>query len=69
MDVKDGALSQLYAAVDPQASASVNTYLGPRFSMLGKPCVQATSAMAAKKEAQDQLWEMSEQLTGTAFAL
>ena len=69
MDVKDGALSQLYAAVDPQASASVNTYLGPRFSMLGKPAVQVTSAMAAKKEAQDQLWEVSEQLTGTAFAL
>ena len=60
-----GALSPLYAAVDPEAKGG--GYYGPEHDKKGYP-VEVETAEAARNEADARrLWELSEQLTGVHF--
>lgn len=67
MHARDGALSQIFAAVDPSAAASVDSYIGPRFMAMGVPAVQSTSAASQDGAKQAKLWEESVRLTGKDF--
>jgi len=46
-----------------------NTYVGPRFGMIGRTQPVARSARARQSDTSNALWELSEQLTGTKFPL
>lgn len=61
----NGALSQLYAAVDPGAESG--RYYGPDQDTKGYPVeVQASDAAYDEADAK-RLWEISEELTGVKF--
>ena len=64
----DGALPQLFAATSPDAQAS--TYYGPNgwFGLSGLPTVARMSRRARNARDARTLWEISEKLTGMAFA-
>ena len=51
------------AAVGPNVRASVNTYIGPNFLVLGSPSVTRTNKRTWNAEQQRLLWERSVQLT------
>lgn len=55
------------AAVDPRASSSINTYIGPHLVAVGTPAVQATSAASHETSKQQKLWEESVRITGEDF--
>ncbi len=65
-DAAFGARQTLYAA---SADLPGDTFVGPRFAMWGPsgPAMRSPLARDASKAA--ALWELSEQLTGTEFAL
>jgi NAD(P)-dependent dehydrogenase (short-subunit alcohol dehydrogenase family) len=46
-----------------------NTYVGPRFGMVGRTQPVGRSARARRADTANALWELSEQLTGTTFPL
>ncbi len=64
-----GALSQLYAAVDP--SAESGAFYGPRGlgELRGYPRKVEPAAPARDEETARRLWELSEELTGVVFKL
>ena len=62
MNVREGSLSQIYAAVDPRVTASLNTYIGPQFGMFGIPVVADVSAAAKRRKSQLDLWDKSVKL-------
>eukprot|EP01039_Chlorochromonas_danica_P006867 gene6868-7590_t len=62
-----GALSQIYAAVDPHASSSINSYIGPHLVTVGTPAVQATNAASQETSKHQKLWEESVRITGEDF--
>ena len=67
MKLRDGIVSQVQAAVDPSIASSNNTFYGPKYFSFGFPVVQHTGKY--HKAAQEKLWALSEELTGTKFAL
>ena len=67
MKLRDGIVSQVQAAVDPSVASSNNTFYGPKYFSFGFPVVQHTGKY--HKAAQEKLWSLSEELTGTKFAL
>lgn len=62
-----GALGTLRAATDPEVSGG--QYYGPnrRLEMHGHPIVVRPSARTQDRAVQEQLWSMSEELTGVRF--
>ena len=62
-----GALSQLYAAVDPAAGSGC--FYGPDGlgELRGYPTVVQPAESARNKETARRLWEVSEELTGVTF--
>ena len=46
-----------------------NTYVGPRFGMVGRTQPVGRSPRARRSDTASALWELSEQLTGTKFPL
>jgi hypothetical protein len=64
-----GALPQLYAATEPGLAGG--TYVGPDGvgEQRGYPKVVKPSRAARDEEAARRLWEVSEELTGAAFAV
>jgi NAD(P)-dependent dehydrogenase (short-subunit alcohol dehydrogenase family) len=62
-----GALSQLYAAVDPAAESGC--FYGPDGlgELRGYPTVVQPAESARNKETARRLWEVSEELTGVTF--
>lgn len=65
MDVRDGSLSQLAAALLPELTSSNNTFYGPKYEVWGAPVVTRTGKY--NKKAQVRLWEVSEELTKIKF--
>jgi NAD(P)-dependent dehydrogenase (short-subunit alcohol dehydrogenase family) len=68
-DDEMGALPQLYAATEPGLAGG--TYVGPDGvgEQRGYPKVVKPSRAARDEEAARRLWEVSEELTGAAFAV
>ncbi len=62
MNVREGSLSQIYAAVDPRVTASLNNYIGPQFGIFGIPVVADVSAAAKRRKSQLDLWDKSVKL-------
>jgi len=64
-----GALSQLYAATDPDVEGG--QFIGPgRFKeSRGYPTVVQPAAAASDRAIADRLWRLSEELTGVSFGL
>ncbi|MFI6480404.1 oxidoreductase [Nonomuraea sp. NPDC050663] len=60
-----GALSQVYAAVEPQAQGG--QFIGPHRGMRGYPAVARPVASAEDPESARRLWTLSEQLTGVVY--
>lgn len=68
MDTPTGALSLIYACVDP--SVKSGQYIGPDGLLLGShgnPCVSKPSAESQDEELQSRLWEVSEKFTGVSY--
>jgi NAD(P)-dependent dehydrogenase (short-subunit alcohol dehydrogenase family) len=65
-DADFGARQTLYAASQDLPG---NTFVGPRFGMLGRTQPVGRSPAAKQPATATALWELSEQLTGTKFAL
>jgi hypothetical protein len=65
-DAEFGARQTLYAVAQDLPG---NTYVGPRFGMLGPTQPVGRSRRARQPETAKALWELSEQLTGTKFPL
>jgi NAD(P)-dependent dehydrogenase (short-subunit alcohol dehydrogenase family) len=63
-DADFGARQTLYAVSQDVAGDS---FIGPRFSMMGPTRSVGRSPLARNKDTAAALWELSEQLTGTAF--
>jgi NAD(P)-dependent dehydrogenase (short-subunit alcohol dehydrogenase family) len=63
-----GALPTLFAATQDIPG---DTYIGPGGlgGMRGHPALASRSGAAQNRETAERLWELSEQLTGTAFSL
>jgi len=61
----DGALSQLYAAVDPAAAGGA--YYGPQGGLRGEPVALRAGDAAYDKTAAQRLWTISEALTGVVY--
>jgi hypothetical protein len=55
------------AAVDPRAQSSDRDYIGPEFTMIGKPAVQPTLEKAWDVPSQQKLWEESVRIVGVDF--
>jgi len=64
-----GALSQLYAAVDPAAESGRFYGPGGPGELRGYPREVQPVASAKNRETARRLWEMSEELTGVSFTL
>lgn len=56
------------AAVDPRAEPSYNTYLGPKYLVVGPPAVTVTNPMAHSEDKARVLWEESVKVVGKDFA-
>jgi NAD(P)-dependent dehydrogenase (short-subunit alcohol dehydrogenase family) len=65
-DADFGARQTLYAASQDLPG---NSFIGPRFSMRGPTRPVARSPLARSTSTAMALWDLSEQLTGTKFAL
>ncbi len=65
-DADFGARQTLYAA---SQDLSGNTFVGPKFAMRGPTGQSARSPLARDAKKATALWELSEQLTDTKFAL
>ena len=61
-----GARQTLYAASQDLPG---NTYIGPRFGILGRTQPVGRNRQARNETTATALWELSEQLTGTEFPL
>jgi hypothetical protein len=69
MDTPTGALSLIYACVDP--SVKSGQYIGPDGLLLGShgmPCVSTPSTESQDQELQLKLWEASEEFTGVGYS-
>jgi len=66
MDVSDGSLSQLAAALLPTLSPSNNTFFGPKYGVWGAPVITSTGKY--NKKAQVRLWDVSEALSKVKFS-
>jgi AcrR family transcriptional regulator len=64
-----GALSELYAAVDPAAQSGRFYGPGGFLELRGYPAEGQPSAAARNEETARRLWEISEQLTGVTWNL
>ncbi|MGA3215537.1 MAG: oxidoreductase [Acidimicrobiales bacterium] len=62
-----GALSQLYAAVDPAAESGGFYGPGGPGAMRGYPKLTQPAAAARDEETARRLWQLSEELTGVTF--
>ncbi len=62
-----GSLPALRAATDPDARGG--QYFGPRYSMAGPPVLESPKETASNSADAEQLWRISEKLTGVAFPL
>lgn len=60
-----GALPQLYAATAPGVVGG--QYYGPRFLLGGYPRLDKAKAAAYNRETAQQLWQVSEELTGVHY--
>ncbi|HZU49639.1 MAG TPA: oxidoreductase [Mycobacterium sp.] len=65
-DADFGARQTLYAASQDLPG---DTFVGPRFSMVGRTQPVARSPLAKRESTATALWELSEQLTGVKFPL
>lgn len=65
MDLADGSLSQIIAALDPDTEASYDNFLGPKYVMFGAPSVEFTGKSTDK--ARTMLWDESVKITGNNF--
>ena len=65
-DADFGARQTLYAVSQDLPG---DTFIGPRFGMLGRTQPVGRSAAARRPDTAKALWELSEQLTGTKFPL
>jgi NAD(P)-dependent dehydrogenase (short-subunit alcohol dehydrogenase family) len=68
MSQEQGALSLIYAAVDP--SVKPGQYIGPDglfFGFRGMPSLTTPTAQARDAGLQSKLWKLSEELTGMRF--
>jgi hypothetical protein len=65
-DADFGARQTLYAASQDLPG---NSFIGPRFSMRGPTRRVARSPLAKSTSTARALWDLSEQLTDTKFAL
>ncbi|WP_458317067.1 oxidoreductase [Mycolicibacterium brisbanense] len=65
-DADFGARQTLYAASEDVPGDS---FVGPRFGMRGPTGLSARSPLARKVDTQKALWQLSEQLTDTAYPL
>jgi NAD(P)-dependent dehydrogenase (short-subunit alcohol dehydrogenase family) len=63
-DAAFGARQTLFAASQVLPG---DAFIGPRFAMAGPTGLSARSPLAANARTARALWELSEQLTGTAF--
>jgi NAD(P)-dependent dehydrogenase (short-subunit alcohol dehydrogenase family) len=63
-DADFGARQTLYAV---SQDVPGDSFIGPRFSMMGPTRSVGRSPLARNKDTAAALWELSEQLTGTAF--
>ncbi|MCV7235676.1 oxidoreductase [Mycobacterium branderi] len=65
-DADFGARQTLYAA---SQDVPGNSFVGPRFGMLGRTQPVGRSPLAKRQETAEALWELSERLTDTKFPL
>ncbi|OBB99894.1 oxidoreductase [Mycobacterium sp. 852013-50091_SCH5140682] len=65
-DADFGARQTLYAA---SQDVPGDSFIGPRFGMRGPTGLSARSPLARKADTQKALWQLSEQLTDTAYPL
>jgi NAD(P)-dependent dehydrogenase (short-subunit alcohol dehydrogenase family) len=65
--VRLGALPIVRAAVDPRAKGG--QYFGPQFMFFGYPVLETPSRRARNGDDAKRLWDESEKLTGTKFAI
>jgi hypothetical protein len=65
-DADFGARQTLYAASQDLPG---DTFVGPRFSMVGRTQPVTRSPLAKRESTATALWELSEQLTGVKFPL
>jgi NAD(P)-dependent dehydrogenase (short-subunit alcohol dehydrogenase family) len=65
-DADFGARQTLFAV---SQELTGNTYVGPRFGMVGRTQAVGRSPRARRSDTANALWELSEQLTGTKFPL
>lgn len=65
--VRLGALPVVRAAVDPKAKGG--QYFGPQFMFFGYPVLETPSRRARNGDDAKRLWDESEKLTGTKFAI
>jgi NAD(P)-dependent dehydrogenase (short-subunit alcohol dehydrogenase family) len=65
-DADFGARQTLYAV---SQDVPGNTFVGPRFGLLGRTQPVGRSMLARRAETAKRLWELSEQLTDTKFSL
>ncbi|GAS88847.1 oxidoreductase [Mycolicibacterium brisbanense] len=65
-DADFGARQTLYAA---SQDVPGDSFVGPRFGMRGPTGLSARSPLARKVDTQKALWQLSEQLTDTAYPL
>jgi hypothetical protein len=63
-DADFGARQTLYAV---SQDVPGDSFIGPRFSMIGPSRSVGRSPLARSSDTAAALWELSEQLTGTAF--
>lgn len=66
-DGVQGARSQVRALVDQEVGSG--DFLGPRFYFFGSPVREQPSRRARRLDHAEQLWELSENLTGIRFPL
>jgi NAD(P)-dependent dehydrogenase (short-subunit alcohol dehydrogenase family) len=62
MNLSEGALSQIIAAVDPNVRSSKNDFIGPKYLSFGYPTLTKTTKVDEK--VWKHLWEESYRLTG-----
>jgi hypothetical protein len=65
-DADFGARQTLYAA---SQDVPGDSFIGPRFGMRGPTGLSPRSPLAHKVDTQKALWQLSEQLTDTAYPL
>ena len=67
-DVSDGVLPTLRAAFDPEAKSGDYFGLSRFFEFWGAPVSVKANARSQDPDAAQRLWDVSEEVTGVAFA-